>query len=160
VRALLTRLAVALAVLASLGCGSESTPNGTPATQDAVATTPGEPQPRSDVLRCTEPPDALVTAIASSLTVAGGATLRDAKAVVGSANVPLVVFVSAEVDGKGIAGDGEIGTWTLTIEEDGYGRVYAVGGSAGALSHWAGPRSTFSMEAEGAKVSVGCVRSG
>jgi hypothetical protein len=101
-----------------------------------------------------------VTAIASSLTVAGGATLRDAKAVVGSPNDPLVAFVSAEVDGEGIAGDGEIGTWALKIDDKGYGRVHAVGGSADALSHWAGPRSTFSMEAEWAQVSVGCVRSG
>jgi hypothetical protein len=159
VRDLLTRLTVPKALLALLGCGSESASDGAP--PQVATATPAEPsptQPRSDVVRCTEPPDALVTLIATDLTVED-ATLRDARAVVSAEHDPLIVFVSAEVDGEGIEGDGEIGTWALRVEEDGYGRVYAVGGSANAFSHWAGPRSTLSMDAEGARVSVGCVRS-
>lgn len=52
----------------------------------------------------------MVANIAEGLTVSGGGRLRDAKAIK-SKQRSNVYYISAEIDGPGMWGNGEIGTW-------------------------------------------------
>lgn len=80
------------------GCGDD----------DSAGETAAQDAPASD--RCEDVPRALVDAIATGLTVQGGGTLRQAQAVK-SEDFDRVYFVSAEIDGAGLEGSGDIGTW-------------------------------------------------
>ena len=76
-------------------CGSALTEGAAPPTATRAAG------------RCTAVPRPLVKTIATRLTVPE--TLRNAQAV--RSATKRVWFVSAEIDGPGLVGDGQIGTW-------------------------------------------------
>ncbi|MFL5938166.1 MAG: hypothetical protein ACJ744_05195 [Gaiellaceae bacterium] len=108
---------------------------------------------------CKTAPRALVTVIATRLTE--HETLRDARAV--RSETKRVWFVSAEIDGPGLEGDGEIGTWAKA------GPLAPAGGAilavdtvfAQVLSGWEPGDRTYSdvtMEDAGAEESRACVR--
>ena len=63
-------------------------------------------------------------AIAEGLTVDGGGSLRGGW-IVKSSDFKKVYFVALEVDGPGIDGDGDVGTWA-TNSRSGAGLIYAV----------------------------------
>ena len=109
---------------------------------------------------CKTAPRALVRVIAARLTE--HETLRHAQAV--RSGTKRVWFVSAEIDGPGLEGDGEIGTWAKE------GPLAPAGGVilavdtvfAQVLSGWEPGDRTYSdvtMDDAGAEESRACVRS-
>jgi hypothetical protein len=120
-------------VVLSAGCGD------TLETADAPRTSPTSAEeaapPPEEGLRCQPVSAALLEAIASGLTVSGGGKLRNGFAVK-SEDFSEVYFVSAEIDGPGMEGDGEVGTWATNSLEPGGGLILAVGGLAHEFSDW------------------------
>jgi hypothetical protein len=116
------------------------------------------PEQESD--RCLAVPRDLVEGIATGLTVNGGGTLRNAQAVK-SNDLNDAYFISAEIDGPGLEGDGDIGTWAksgpLAV---GGGLILSVDAVANEMSDWGDGRSTdaaLSMSDDGADESRACV---
>jgi hypothetical protein len=102
----------------------------------------------------------IVKTILAGLTITGGGSLRDAQ-MVESSNFEAVWFVSAEIDGSQMEGDGEIGTWATNAVKDGYGTTYSVDGFAKEFSDWGDGGKTdanLSMSDDGAEESKDCVR--
>jgi hypothetical protein len=137
---------IVLALLIPTGCGGGNRDGGG---ADAAAST-----------RCESVPQDLVDGIASGLTVDGGGTLRNAQAV-RSDDFQGVYFISAEIDGPGMEGDGEVGTWAksgpLAV---GDGLVMSVDSIANELSDWGDGGSSdaqLSMSDDGAEASKDCV---
>lgn len=98
--------------------------------------------------------------IASGLTVGGGGTLRNAHAVKSSAHSSMY-FISADIDGEGIEGDGPIGTWASNRLEPGQGLLMAVSPHATEFSQWPDGSHTKAetrMSDPGARESVDCVK--
>jgi hypothetical protein len=103
-------------------------------------------------------PRPLVKAIASRLTVPE--TLRNAQAV--RSATKRVWFVSAEIDGPGLAGDGQIGTWAKSGPlAPGGGVILSVDTVfAQVLSGWQPGDRTYAdltMDDDGAQKSQVCV---
>jgi hypothetical protein len=93
--------------------------------------------------------------ISSGLTVTGGGKLRNAQQV-RSDDFSRIYFVSAEVQGPGLEGDGDVATWAT----NGKVLVYSVGGFAKQFSDWIDGGSTdaqFSLADDGAEESQDCV---
>jgi hypothetical protein len=152
-------LACAVCVLMTAGaCGGGGT---APAVGARTASGPAAAgTTRSD--RCEAVPRALVDTIASRLT--GRETLRDARAVK-SGDFGRVWFVSAEIDGPGLDGDGEVGTWAKTGPlAVGTGRILSVDTVfAQQLSGWDAGDTTYAdvtMADDGAEASRRCVDHG
>jgi hypothetical protein len=108
--------------------------------------------------RCTAVPRPLVKAIATRLTVPE--TLRNAQAV--RSATKRVWFVSAEIDGPGLVGDGQIGTWAKSGPlAPGRGVILSVDTVfAQVLSGWRRGDATYAdvtMEDDGARQSRDCV---
>lgn len=103
--------------------------------------------------RCVSVPAALVTAISSGLSVAGGGSLEDAAAVK-SADYENAYFVSARITGEGIPSD-TVGTWS-TNGLDGSGSVFSAESFAGEFSDW-GDGPGFSSSDDGFAESRDCV---
>ena len=141
-------IVIVYAITAATGGDSTPPPSGT---------TTSEATPTAST-RCISVPKSRVDNIAEGLTVSGGGTLRNAWAV-RSRDFERVYFVSAEIDGPGMEGDGEIGTWA-TNRLDETGLTYAVSGIAKEFSDWGAAGSPdFSMSDDGARESQECVRS-
>ena len=96
-----------------------------PSSQAATSSTAGE---------CIATPESAAS-IAEGLTVTDG-TLRNAFAVPvrGGAEFGLLFVVAAEIDGPGLEGDGEIGTWATG--ELGGGPIFAANAVAQEFSDW------------------------
>lgn len=89
---------------------------------------------------CIEAPEAAAF-IAHGLTVQGGGTLRNAVAVPLADNDEFGYIVAAEIDGPGMEGDGDIGTWAVLDVGGGpgggpLGPIIAVNRIAQASSRW------------------------
>jgi len=86
---------------------------------------------------CIETPEAAAL-IAPGLTVQGGGTLRNAYAVPLPDNDEFGYIVAAEIDGAGMEGDGDIGTWAVLDISGGPGAnpIIAVNDLARASSRW------------------------
>lgn len=134
--------------LTACACGGRVT--AAPTTGHAATSSP-----------CRAVPRALVGAIAARLTEQE--TLRNAQAV--RSVTKGVWFVSAEIDGPGLEGDGEIGTWAKSGPlSPGGGAILAVDTVfAQILSAWEPGDRTYAdltMDDEGAEKSRECVQSG
>jgi hypothetical protein len=110
--------------------------------------------------RCENVPQGLVNAIASGLTVQGGGTLSHARAVK-SDDYRKVYFISADIDGPGLEGSDDVGTWSKSGPvRVGDGLIFAVDAVANEFSDWGDGRTTdamLSMEDDGAEESQDCV---
>jgi len=107
--------------------------------------------------RCQPAPAVLVNAISSSLTITGGGSMRSANAVK-SADFEKVWFVSADLEGSGLEGGGDIATWA-TNDLTGSGSIFAVDAVANEFSQWADGRTTdarFSLSDDGVQASRDC----
>ena len=138
--------ALAAAVLLALGsaCGGSDGGNENAEAQESS--------------RCTNVPRGLVEEIEKGLTVQG-TTLTNARAVK-SEDFKQVQFVSAEIEGPGIDGSGQIGTWAKGGSLGDGGGVTSVDGFALEYSDWAdGPLSDaeLSVTDDGAQESRDCV---
>jgi hypothetical protein len=112
--------------------------------------------------RCTDVPRALVTTIATRLPA--HETLLNAQAVK-SRDLKRVWFISAEIDGPGLKGIGDIGTWAKVgpLSADGWPILSVDSVFAQQLSGWPRSDTTYvdaTMDDAGAQESHDCVRSG
>jgi hypothetical protein len=156
-----SRLTTALVcILLVGGCGDD----------DSGGEQPGDEQLAEPLLAervCRSAPKRLAHAIANGLTVQGGGTLRQAQAVK-SGDFDDVYFVSAEIDGAGLEGSGDVGTWAkigpLRVGGPvGGGLIYSVDRVATEFSDWADggkADAQLSMEDDGAGASRECVQTG
>jgi hypothetical protein len=110
--------------------------------------------------RCVDVSQARVAQIEEGLTVTGGGTLEGAKAVK-SDDFSKVYFISAEIQGSGMEGQGEVGTWASnSIDANDPGTTYAVDGLAKEFSDWGDGGKTdadLDMSDDGAEESKDCV---
>jgi hypothetical protein len=145
----LTTIAVLLASVAVLvvGCTGESTsaPQGEPARTSGEETTPVEETTME--------------------TVQGGGQLKGAKAVK-SNDFESVYYVSAELQGPGLEGSGDIATWATNSLKAGEGLILAADAVAKEFSDWgadvgegSAPAETMSLDNDGAEESRACVTS-
>lgn len=113
---------------------------------------------RESATACTAVAPAVLTSIASGLTVSGGGTLRDGQAV-RSGDFRNVWFVAAEIDGPGLERDGDVGVWALNSLEPGGGLILSVDATARAFSDWPDGSKTsaaVSMANSGASAAEAC----
>jgi len=103
-----------LAVFFLVSCGDSSQPNTS---------------------RGIEVSQAMLSNIASGLTVSGGGSLRDGWAVK-SNDFNSLYFIAAEIDGPGLEGNGEIGLWATNRLEPGQGLILSVDSFAKEFSVW------------------------
>jgi hypothetical protein len=111
--------------------------------------------------RCDNVPPALTQAIAEGLTLTGGGgTLTNAKAVK-SNDYQRVYFISADIDGPGLEGSDDIGTWAQNGPlRVGGGLTLSVDNVAIEFSDWPDAGTTdfmLSMQDDGAEESKDCV---
>ena len=109
--------------------------------------------------RCASVPQVAIDALEEGLTVVSGSHLSRA-ATVKSRDYMSAHSVSAEIDGPGIEGTGDIGTW-VTDQLDGRSGFFAVNSVANVFSDWGDGRRisvAFSMSNDGARESRDCVR--
>ncbi len=147
-------LSVVCVLLALSGCGG-SEPSPEADEQEAPATTEEES-------RCDPAPKPLLAAIAEGLTVQGGGSLRNGHAVK-SEDLKSVYYVSADIQGAGLQGNADIGTWATNSLTPGDGLILAADAVAKEFSDWgaaAQPGSdaaeVMSMENDGAEESKAC----
>jgi hypothetical protein len=109
-------------------------PGASPTATTATASATTAPTAVAN-LDCISTPES-AAAIADGLTVGGGGTLRQAFAVPLSfeSDLNLGFVVAAEIDGPGIEGDGEVGTWA--VGELGGGPIFAANQLAQEFSEW------------------------
>jgi hypothetical protein len=84
--------------------------------------------------RCLDVPRALVDGIETGLTVTGGGSLRNARAVK-SQDFAKVYMVAADIQGSGMEGPSDIGVWATNRLGEG-GLIFAVDGFAKEFSDW------------------------
>jgi hypothetical protein len=104
------------------------------AASDATDDPPSQAATSSTAGECIATPESAAS-IAEGLTVSAG-TLRNAFAVPlrGGAEFGLLFVVAAEIDGAGLEGNGEIGTWATG--ELGGGPIFAANAVAQEFSDW------------------------
>ena len=160
--------ALALLLLSLAGCSS-ATENTTgaaaqapPQTQTPETQAPETQATESDS-RCLPVPKALVRGIEEGLTVEGGGTLRNAKAVK-SEDFKNVYYVSADIQGPGLEGDDDIGTWATNSLKVGEGLIIGADEVAREFSDWGAAASPDSpagqvigLQNDGAEESRDCV---
>lgn len=108
---------------------------------------------------CLDVPAHTVEKIESGLTVQGGGSLRDARAVRSGAHRS-AYFVSADLEGPGLEGPGHLATWIVTELEERAGMVLSVSGQAKEFSDWGDASTTdarATMSDHGARESRACV---
>ena len=108
---------------------------------------------------CVRVPPVVVSAIASGLNV-DKATLNNAWAV-RSTEFQRAFMVSAELDGPGLDGPGDIATWTANALDSTVGMILAVDNVAHEFSVWPFARETraeINMSTHGVSASRACVR--
>jgi hypothetical protein len=158
VQKLFTILALLALTATVAACGGESTTTAADEPEETMQATAAPPATtEQEESRCQPVPAALVEGIASGLTVTGGGSLRDAAAV-RSDDFESAFFISAEVDGPGIEGDGDVGTWVTNRLEGGV--IYSVDAVAREFSDWGDGGDTdaeFSLSDDGAEESRDCV---
>lgn len=111
-------------------------------------------------VRCEAVPQQLASQIESGLTVQGGGTLREAKAVESEDFEDTVYFISADIRGPGMEGSDQIGTWA-TDSLEGHVPLFSVDAIAKEFSEWPDASSTeagFSLADDGAEESRDCVQ--
>jgi hypothetical protein len=142
-----------ICVLTASACGGDDGGGGASAGGTATEEATG-----SD--RCENVPPGLVQGIATGLTVGGGGTLTNAKAVK-SNDFERVYFISADIDGPGLEGPDDIGTWAKSGPlRVGGGLILSVDAVAKEFSDWGDGGSTdamLSMDDDGAEESKECV---
>jgi hypothetical protein len=151
------------------GGGDGGDENAEPATRATTTTEtkPDLPPPATTVeeeeeesTHCRNVPPGLVNAMEEGLSVTGGGTLTNAHAVK-SEDFKRVFFVSAEINGAGMEGSGEIGTWAKSGPlRAGGGLILAVDSFANEFSDWGDGGETdaqLSMDNDGAEESKDCV---
>jgi hypothetical protein len=85
---------------------------------------------------CKDVRKGLVAAVGTGLTVQGGGTLRQAQAVK-SGYFDAVYFVTAEIQGAGLEGSDDVGTWAKSGPlKVGGGLIYSVDSIANEFSDW------------------------
>jgi hypothetical protein len=141
--------------------GDENAEPGTPATTtDTKPETPPTTTEATESTRCENVPPRLVKTIEDGLNVSVAGTLKDARAVK-SEDFKQVYFISAEIDGEGMEGAGEIATWAKSGPlRVGGGLIYAVDGFANQFSNSDDGGDTdaqLSMDDDGAEESRSCV---
>lgn len=113
---------------------STTIPKSTPENPPAVAEkSRRRVEPPAKTNPCVGVSTNMVSEITKGLTVTGGGHLRNARAIK-SEHRENVYFISAEIDGPGMWGDGEIGTWivnTLEPIEYEYGTSMALNSYSG-----------------------------
>jgi hypothetical protein len=117
------------------------------------------PLPPSRDARCVNVPASVVRAIATGLTVEGGGSLRFAQAVK-SSDFASVYFVSADIQGSGLEGSDDVGTWATNRLALG-GLIFAVDGVAQEFSDWGHGDTTdadMTMADDGGDLSTECVQ--
>lgn len=164
----MTKIIIVVAALVFAGVvlsgGEDESPapaTDAPPAAAAAETEAAEPPATEPESRCVPVSQPKLDAIASGLTVTGGGALRDAWAV-RSSDFEKVWFVSAEIDGSGIEGDGDVGTWATNEISSEAGLIYSVGGIANEFSDWGDGGATdagFSLSDDGAGESAECARS-
>jgi len=100
-----------------------------------------------------------VAAIKEGLTVTGGGTLRNAKAV-RSKDFEKVWMVAADIQGSGMEGSEDIGVWA-TNSLQGDGLVFAIDGFAQEFSDWGHGDTTdanITQAADGVQEAKDCVQ--
>ena len=115
------------------------------------------PQPTS--IACEELGPALTEALATSLTVQGGGTIRSARAARSDAH-ERAYYVTAEIDGPGLESTGDVGLWATNSLTD-PGLIFSVNSMAREFSSWGDGRSTqaaFSASDAGAVAALSCAR--
>jgi hypothetical protein len=156
---------LAAAALLALGsaCGGGDGGNDSAAPK-ATTTTRAEPPPATtadESSRCKKVPPGLVKAIESGLTVTGGGKLTNAWAVK-SEDFKRVYFISADIDGTGLEGPDDIGTWAKSGPlRVGGGLILSVDSVANEFSDWGDGRKTdaqLSISDDGAEESQDCVQ--
>jgi hypothetical protein len=108
---------------------------------------------------CLPVPPELVSSIDHGLTIQGGGTFRNAKAVK-SIDYETVYFISGDLQGAGLEGDADIATFARNGELDGSGMIIAVDEVANEFSDWGDGRtmkSPITMSDDGASQSQDCV---
>lgn len=142
----LVALLAILSILAMSACGSSGT-----ASPDENVSQPRDP-------RCLNVPRSVVRAIATGLKVTGGGTLRFAQAVK-SGDFSRVYFVSADLQGSGLEGTDDVGTWAINRLRLG-GLILTVDSVSEEFSDWGHGDTTdaqLSMSDDGAELSQECV---
>jgi hypothetical protein len=107
--------------------------------------------------RCLPVPPHVLTSISQGLTIEGGGTLRNAKAVK-SDSYQNVYFISADLQGAGLEGSDDLATFARNGLDD-MGLVIAVDAVANEFSDWADGRimtSPITMSDDGARQSQDC----
>lgn len=149
-------LAVALGA-----CGGDGNPGGNPGPATSAAPVAAEAPPRAAA--CAPVSAELLATIAEGVNVPG-AVLRDGFAVRSGAHREMA-FVSAEIDGQGYEGTGDVETWLVSaLEPTAPGlTVLAVSSRAVAVSDWPDAAKTdagATMADPGATESAACARRG
>ncbi len=110
--------------------------------------------------RCDDVPSEVVDIPSTGLAVTGGGSVRSVKAV-SSTDYQKVWFVSAELEGPGLEGNGDIGTWTTnSLDPAKPAGFLAVDSIANQFSNWTDGRKAnprFGMGDDGAEESRGCI---
>lgn len=159
------------------GGGNEAEPTATTVAQvqptdapDPTAAPTEQPEPTDvpeptdqsiaeEANRCEPVDDALVDGISEGLTVDGGGSLRNARAV-RSEDYEKVWFVAADLQGESLEGSEDIGIWATNSLTVGEGLIMAVGGYATEFSDWGDGGQTdaqLSINDDGAQEARGCV---
>lgn len=134
------------------GCGSNNDEEAAP--PPATETQTRELDPRCVVVR-----PVILRAIEEGLTVSGGGSLRNGRAV-RSRDFERAYFVAAEIQGAGMEGRGDIGVWVTNRLNEARG-FFSVNGSANEFSDWGDGGRTdaaFSMSDDGASEAEECAR--
>jgi len=157
----MTRLRIAslalfvLVVAAACGDGDGDSESASGTTGQPRSTTTQAQEPN----RCVTVPSALVAAIEEGLTVSGGGTLRNARAVK-SNDFEKVYMVAADIQGAGMEGNEQVGVWA-TNSLKGDGLIFSVDGQAKEFSDWGDGATTdanITQAADGVDEARECAR--
>lgn len=110
--------------------------------------------------RCLSVPADVIARIEGGLNVNGGGSLKNVKAVK-SNDFESVYFISGDLQGSGLEGDGDIATFA-TNQFDYSGMTFSVDAVAGEFSDWplgSGTSFNISMSSDGAQQSRDCASS-
>jgi hypothetical protein len=150
------RWAIPIAVVVLAGCGG----NGGQQAEEPAPTRPAATAaPTTAPSRCLDVPKALVDAIETGLTVTGGGSLRNARAV-RSKDFEKVWMVAADIQGEAMEGGDDIGVWA-TNSLRGDGLIFAIDGFAQEFSNWGHGDETdanITQAADGVQEAKDCVQ--
>jgi hypothetical protein len=113
---------------------------------------------QNEASRCMSVPADVIARIESGLTVDGGGSLRNVKAVK-SNDFESVYFISGDLQGSGLEGDNDIATFS-TNQLDYSGMTFSVDAVADEFSDWplgSGTSFNLRMSDDGARESRECI---